>query len=65
MSMLVFCVVTPRGLVSALKMEAVCLSETFISTYNSTRRYNPEDQHRFLILERQSETHKAVFSNFL
>jgi hypothetical protein len=27
-------------------MEAVCSSETLVSTYNSTRRYNPEDQHR-------------------
>jgi hypothetical protein len=27
-------------------METVCSSETFLSTYKSTRRYNPEDQHR-------------------
>jgi hypothetical protein len=26
-------------------MEALCSSENFISTYKSTRRYNPEDQH--------------------
>jgi hypothetical protein len=31
---------------AALKMEAVCTSETLISSYKSTRRYNPEDQHR-------------------
>jgi hypothetical protein len=29
---------------SALKKEAVCSSETLISTYKSTWRYNPEDQ---------------------
>jgi hypothetical protein len=29
-----------------LKMEAVRSSETPVSTYKSTRRYNPEEQHR-------------------
>jgi hypothetical protein len=29
-----------------LKMEAVCSSETSVHTNKSTRRYNPEDQHR-------------------
>jgi hypothetical protein len=33
---------------SALKMEAVCSSETFVSTYKSTWHYKPEDQHRHL-----------------
>jgi hypothetical protein len=28
-----------------LKMEAVCSSEKLVSTYKSTRRYNPEGQH--------------------
>jgi hypothetical protein len=28
---------------SGLKMETICLSETLISTYKATRRYNPED----------------------
>jgi hypothetical protein len=32
---------------AALKMEAVCSSETVISTYNPTRRSNPENQHRY------------------
>jgi hypothetical protein len=32
----------------ALKMETVCFSETLVSTYKSTRRYNPEEQHRHL-----------------
>jgi hypothetical protein len=41
--MLVFYIVTSYGLV--LKMEAVCSSETLISTYIFTRCYNPEDQH--------------------
>jgi hypothetical protein len=30
---------------SALKMEAVCPSETLVSIYKSTWRYNPEDKH--------------------
>jgi hypothetical protein len=60
MFMVVFCVVTPCGLVdeyerfrrnilprsSGLKMGTVCFSETLVSTYKSTRRYSPEDQHR-------------------
>jgi hypothetical protein len=41
MAMLVFWIVR----CSVLKMEAVCSSETLVSTYKSTRRYNPEDQH--------------------
>jgi hypothetical protein len=41
--MLVFYIVTSYGL--ALKMEAVCSSETLISTYIFTRCHNPEDQH--------------------
>jgi hypothetical protein len=36
------------GKYRALKMEAVCSSETLLSTYKSTRRYNPKDQHRHL-----------------
>jgi hypothetical protein len=31
---------------SALKMEAVCSSETLVSNYKPTRRYYPEDTHR-------------------
>jgi hypothetical protein len=30
---------------SVVKIEAVCSSETLVSTYMSTRRYNPEAQH--------------------
>jgi hypothetical protein len=42
-SMSVFLVVT--ACTSALNMEVVCSSETLVSTYRSTRRYNSEDQH--------------------
>jgi hypothetical protein len=31
---------------SALKMEAVCFSETLVSTQESIRRHNPKEQHR-------------------
>jgi hypothetical protein len=33
-------------LYSGLKIEALCSSETVISTYKSTRRYSREDRHR-------------------
>jgi hypothetical protein len=52
MSILFLWVVTPCGLVcgykrfGGLRIEAVCPSETLVSTYESTRRYKPEDQHR-------------------
>jgi hypothetical protein len=35
-------------------MEAVCLFETLPSTYQSTQRYNPEDQHRHLHRRREN-----------
>jgi hypothetical protein len=38
--MMMFCFAT-----SALKMEAVCFSETFALTKKSTRRQNPEEYH--------------------
>jgi hypothetical protein len=31
--------------VYALKIDTVCFSETLASTYKSTRRHNPEEQH--------------------
>jgi hypothetical protein len=40
-------------------MEAVCSSETLLSTYNFTRRYNPEDQRRhntFILISPFSNT---------
>jgi hypothetical protein len=33
---------------SALKMETVCFSETLVSTYESTRRYNAEQYRQSL-----------------
>jgi hypothetical protein len=32
-------------ILSGLRMEAVCSSETLVSTYKFTRRYNPEDKY--------------------
>jgi hypothetical protein len=79
MSMLVFWVVTPCGLVgryqrfrgtyclllqgflspsSAPKMEALCFSETLVSTFKSTRRYYLEDQHRQFLID-------CVFCRFI
>jgi hypothetical protein len=37
-----------RNILSALKMETVRLSKTFVPTCKSTQRYNPEDKHRHL-----------------
>jgi hypothetical protein len=41
----------------SLKMQAVCTSETLVSTNTSTRRYNPEDQHRHLHRRENLESH--------
>jgi hypothetical protein len=35
----------PRGLLIALMMEAARTSETLVTFYQTTRRYNPEDSH--------------------
>jgi hypothetical protein len=49
--MMMFWVVAPCRLVGryhrfgGMKMETVCFSETLVSTYESTRRHNPEQQH--------------------
>jgi hypothetical protein len=50
--MLIFWAVTPCGLVDRYQrfraeVEAVCFSETLVSTYKSTRRHN-SDEHRHL-----------------
>jgi hypothetical protein len=37
---------SPHDPSSSLKMEAGCFSKTLVSTYKSTRRHNPEEQHR-------------------
>jgi hypothetical protein len=39
-------------------MEAVCSSETKVSTYESTRRHNPEEQHRQLHHRENLKYHK-------
>jgi hypothetical protein len=48
--MAVFWVVAPCNLVAefpiALMMEAARTSETLVSFYQTTRRYNPEDSHQ-------------------
>jgi hypothetical protein len=43
-----------------LKIEAVCLSETLASTYKSTRRHSPEDQHRHLHRRENLKSHKSM-----
>jgi hypothetical protein len=35
--------------ITALKMETICFSETMVPTYESTRRHNPEEEHRQLV----------------
>jgi hypothetical protein len=42
---------------SALKMETVCSSETLVSTFKSTRRNNPEDQHHHLHRSENLKSH--------
>jgi hypothetical protein len=37
-------------------MEAVYFSETLVSTYKSTRNYNPEDQHQHLHRRQKNDT---------
>jgi hypothetical protein len=44
MKIAVFWVVAP---LIALMMEAVQASETLVNSYQSTRRYNPEDSHLY------------------
>jgi hypothetical protein len=40
-----------------LKMEVVCSSETLVSTFKSTWRYNQEDQHRHLHCRENLKSH--------
>jgi hypothetical protein len=44
LKMVVFCVVAPCS-PGALMMEAASTSETLVNFYQTTRRYNPEDNH--------------------
>jgi hypothetical protein len=48
--------VTCEVATSALKMETVCFSETLVSIYESTRRNNPEQQHRHTITRNHDRT---------
>jgi hypothetical protein len=43
---------------SALKMEVLCSSETLVSTNTSTRRYNPKDQQGHLRRCENLKSHK-------
>jgi hypothetical protein len=45
-------------------METVCFSETLVSTYKSTRRYNPEDQHRHLRRRENLKSHVLLYFLF-
>jgi hypothetical protein len=70
--MLIFGVVTPCGLVrtnvseehTASIFKAVCFSEMLVSTYKSTRRYNPEDKHRHLYRRKNRTPHISLYSFF-
>jgi hypothetical protein len=48
---------------SGLKLETVCFFETLVSTYKSTLRYNPEDQHLQLISHPVSQSVSHVISS--
>jgi hypothetical protein len=39
-----------RAMMMALMMEAARTSETLVSFYQTTRRYNPEDSHLFIFI---------------
>jgi hypothetical protein len=41
-------------------MELVYFSETLVSTYKCTRRYNPEDQHRQLHRREKLKSHTVT-----
>jgi hypothetical protein len=44
-------------------MDTVCSSETLVSTYKSTRRYNPKEQHRHFY--RRDDWKSHIFLSFL
>jgi hypothetical protein len=46
----------------SLNIEAVCSSETFVSTYKFIRRYNPADQQRHLHRRENVESHNRLGS---
>lgn len=49
---------------SALKMEVVCTSETFVSACKFTRRYNPDDQYLHLRDNLKSYSSWNIFTGF-
>jgi hypothetical protein len=48
----------------ALSMETVCFSETVISTYESTWRQNPEQQHRHPHRRENLISHKNICKSY-
>jgi hypothetical protein len=48
------------GLKTAL--ETVCFSETLVSTYKSTWRYYPEDQHQYIDGRENLKSHKRLLT---
>jgi hypothetical protein len=55
--MLFPCVVTPCGLFRVLRMQTVRFSEILGSTYESTRRHNPEERHQHLHRRENLKSH--------
>jgi hypothetical protein len=47
-----------------LKTEAVFFSETLVSTYKSTRRYNPKDQYQHIHCRENLKSHISCFILF-
>jgi hypothetical protein len=50
--------------ISALNMGTVRFSETLVSAYESTRRYNAEDQHRQLDRPEKLKSHLLLLFTF-
>jgi hypothetical protein len=59
--MVVFWAVTT----SELKMEAVCSTETLVTTYKSTRRHNPEDCHGRLRRLENLKSYRPIVNIFM
>jgi hypothetical protein len=55
-----------RGLLIALMMEAARTSETLVNSYQTTRRYNPEDSHLQIkeVLQKVEYQIKDVLQSF-
>jgi hypothetical protein len=49
-----------RAYKNTIQMKAVCSSEMLVSTYKSTRRLNPEYQHRHLNSRENPESHVII-----